>query len=344
MREVVVAGAVRTPIGRFGGGLAAPDRGRSSARPPRARRCAARASPPSQVDEAIFGCARQAGGGPERRPPGGLPRRACPRRCPAFTVNMACGSGLKAIDLAFRAVRDGDADVVLAGGTESMSRVPYLLHGRALGLPHGPPAGSWTRMYQDGFLCPLSEQLMGETAETLADDVPDHARGAGRLRAAQPAARGRGLGTAGRFDAEIVPVEVAGQEGRDGGSRATSTRAPDTTLASLREAAAGLQARGRHRHRRQLVGHHRRRGGHGGAVRGARAGAGRAAAWRASSASPPRASTRSVMGIGVVPAVRRLLERSALAPRRLRPRRAQRGLRRPGARLRPRAAASTPSA
>ncbi len=82
-------------------------------------------------------------------------RAGIPQEVPAFTVNMACGSGLKAIDLAFRAVRDGDAEIVLAGGVESMSRVPYLLTGARWGyrMGHQPLVDG---MYQDGFLCPLS--------------------------------------------------------------------------------------------------------------------------------------------------------------------------------------------
>ena len=118
-------------------------------------------------------------------------RAGLPKEVPAFTVNMACGSGLKAIDLGFRAVRDGDADVVLAGGTESMSRVPYLLTGARWGYRMGHQ-DLVDGMYQDGFLCPLAEQVMGETAETLAGAVHDRPGRAGRLRPAQPGARGAG--------------------------------------------------------------------------------------------------------------------------------------------------------
>ena len=125
MREVVVAGAVRTPIGKFGGslaGLTAADLGVSVVSEA-LRRAGVR---PNQVDETTFGCARQAGGGPNVARQISY-RAGVPQEVAAYTVNMACGSGLKAIDLAQRAVRDGDADVVLAGGAESMSRVPYLL-------------------------------------------------------------------------------------------------------------------------------------------------------------------------------------------------------------------------
>src|SRR5436190_18859938 len=165
MRAVVVAGAVRTPIGKFGGALAsltAAQLGAAAAAEALRRTGIA----PGQVGEAIIGCARQAGGGPNVARQIAF-RAGVPQEVPAFTVNMACGSGLKAIDLAWRQIRDGDAEVVLAGGTESMSRVPYLLTGARWGYRMGdqPVVDA---MYQDGFLCPMAEQLMGETAETLA--------------------------------------------------------------------------------------------------------------------------------------------------------------------------------
>ena len=120
-----MAGAVRTPIGKFGGslaGLTAADLG-ASVGSEALRRAGIR---PDQVNETTFGCARQAGGGPNVARQVSY-RAGVPKEVTAYTVNMACGSGLKAIDLAQRAVRHGDAEVVLAGGTESMSRVPYLL-------------------------------------------------------------------------------------------------------------------------------------------------------------------------------------------------------------------------
>ena len=141
------------------------------------------------MDEAIIGCARQAGGGPNVARQVAF-RAGVPQEVPAFTVNMACGSGLKSIDLAYRAVRDGDPDVVLAGGTESMSRVPYLLTGARWGYRMGDQTAV-DGMYQDGFLCPLAEQVMGETAETLAAQyrIPREEQDAFALRSQQRAAR-----------------------------------------------------------------------------------------------------------------------------------------------------------
>ena len=223
MRHVVIAGAVRTPIGRFGGGLAsltAVDLGVIAAREALERA----GLEPSAVDETVFGCARQAGLGPNVARQVSY-RAGVPAERPAFTVNMACGSGLKAIDLAFRAVRDGDAEVVLAGGTESMSRVPYLLTEARWGHRLGDHVAV-DAMVQDGFLCPLAQQLMGETAETLAGmyevsrDEQDRYAFESQRRAA--AAQGEG-----RLDTETVAVTVPAKGGpetvrRDEHPRATS--------------------------------------------------------------------------------------------------------------------------
>jgi acetyl-CoA C-acetyltransferase len=228
VREVVVAAALRTPIGRFGGGLAeltAAELGAVVAREV-LRRGGVR---PEDVDEVVFGNARQAGGGPNPARQVSI-KAGVPKEVPALTINMACGSGLKAIDLAWRAIRDGDADVVLAGGTESMSRVPYLLTGARWGYRMGsqPVVDG---MYQDGFLCPLAEQLMGETAETLADqyritraEQDDYA-----LRTQQRAAAAM---AANRFESEVLPVQAPGRKGPVTVERDEHPRA-DTTSESL---------------------------------------------------------------------------------------------------------------
>src|SRR6185295_19329796 len=95
-------------------------------------------------------------------------RAGLPDASPAFTVNMACASGLQAIVSAAQVVQGGEADIVLAGGSESMSRVPYLLDRARWGYRLGH-AEVVDGMYRDGFHCPLCERLMGETAETLAE-------------------------------------------------------------------------------------------------------------------------------------------------------------------------------
>ena len=228
MHEVVVAGAVRTPIGKFGGALSrlsAAQLGSAAAREAVSRAGIA----PSQVDEAIFGCARQAGGGPNVARQIAY-RAGVPQEVPAYTVNMACGSGLKSLHLAYKAVLDGDARVVLAGGAESMSRVPYLLTDARWGYRMGNREAV-DGMYQDGFLCPLSERLMGETAETLAGmyKITREEQDAFALRSQERA--GRAI-SEGRFDAEIVPVVAPAGRGEEKVARDEHPRA-ETTLASL---------------------------------------------------------------------------------------------------------------
>jgi acetyl-CoA C-acetyltransferase len=306
VREVLVAGAVRTPIGRFGGalsGLTAAELGAAAAREALARAGVR----PDQVQEAVFGCARQAGGGPNVARQVAW-RAHLPQEVPAYTVNMACGSGLKAIELAWRSVRDGDADLVLAGGTESMSRVPYLLPGARWGYRMGeqPVVDA---MYQDGFQCPLSDMLMGETAERLADEyrIPREEQDAFALASQQKA--GRALAE-GRFEGEIVPVRAEGRKGAQD-VRTDEHPRPDTSADSLKKLPPVFRPEG------GTV----TAGNSSGITDGAAAVVvlsaerarelGVAPMGRimgvASAGVDPR-----VMGIGVVPAVKRLLERSAL--------------------------------
>ncbi len=206
---LVLAAPVRTPIGKFGGALAAlnaADLGTAAG-----QACLERAGlEPQAVDQVIFGHARQAGGGPNTA-------RQIAYRCevpverPAFTVNQACGSGLQAVFCAARAIRLGEARIVLAGGTESMSNTPYMLPRARWGYRLGN-AEVVDGMYRDGFNDPLSELIMGETAEELADEagIDRQAADAYALRSQQRCERAQ---EAGRFQAEIVPVTVTSKRG-----------------------------------------------------------------------------------------------------------------------------------
>jgi len=206
---LVLAAPVRTPIGKFGGALAtlsAADLGTEAARASLDRA----GLDAADVDQVIFGHARQAGGGPNTA-------RQIAHRCqipdqrPAFTVNQACGSGLQAVFCAARAIRLGEAELVLAGGTESMSNTPYLLPRIRWGYRLGH-AELVDGMYRDGFLDPLSELIMGETAEELAAEAGIDRQAADDYAAGSQERCQRAQDT-GRFETEITPVTVPGRKG-----------------------------------------------------------------------------------------------------------------------------------
>lgn len=209
MQAVYIVSAVRTPIGKFGGSLAsltAADMGVIAAKAAM-ERAGVR---PEQVDETIFGNARQAGGGPNPARQISV-RSGVPQEVPAFTVNKACASGMKTIALAYQAITLGDATCILAGGAESMSRVPYLLDQARWGYRLGTQE-LVDGMYRDGFFCPLAKMVMGETAEVLAEqykisrEEQDEFALMSQTRAARAIA-------AGRFDSEIVPVTIESKKG-----------------------------------------------------------------------------------------------------------------------------------
>jgi acetyl-CoA C-acetyltransferase len=235
MKPVFLTGAVRTPIGRFGGSLkewSAADLGVVVAKESLHR---ANISP-DKIEDSIWGCARQAGGGPNVARQITF-RAGAPDSVPAFTINQACGSGLRAIILAAEKIVLGRANVVLAGGTESMSRVPYFAEAARWGARLGH-VDLVDGMYRDGFNDPLSGMVMGETAEELAkryeiarDEQDEYA-----LRSQQ---RGAAAIDGGRFDAEIVPLELKNRKGsptlftRDEHPRANTTAADLKKLAPV---------------------------------------------------------------------------------------------------------------
>ncbi|HKO99454.1 MAG TPA: thiolase family protein [Pyrinomonadaceae bacterium] len=227
MKNVYLTGSVRTPIGRFGGSLAAwtaADLGVAAAKEALKRTNVN----PEVIQQAIWGCARQAGGGPNVARQITY-RAGVPETVPAFTVNQACGSGLQAIMLAAQQIMLGKAEVVLAGGTESMSRVPYFAEGARWGMRMGnrPLVDG---MYRDGFNDPLSGLVMGETAENLARqyEISRQEQDEFALRSQQ---RAHQAIESGRFDAEMAPLEIKGRKGeavlfkRDEHSRGETTTA-----------------------------------------------------------------------------------------------------------------------
>ncbi|MGC2057752.1 MAG: acetyl-CoA C-acetyltransferase [Candidatus Sulfotelmatobacter sp.] len=208
MQAVYILSAVRTPIGKFGGSLASltsVDIGAVAAKAAIERA----GIQPEQVEETIFGSARQAGAGPNPARQISI-RSGVPQEVPAFTVNKACASGLKSIALAYQAILLGDSSCILAGGTESMSRVPYYLEAR-----WGYRLGNQDLvdgMYRDGFFCPMAKMVMGETAELLAEHYKISREEQDEF-ALQSQARAARAITAGRFDDELVPVIIETKKG-----------------------------------------------------------------------------------------------------------------------------------
>jgi len=247
-KDVFIVSAKRTPIGKFGGALAemtAPDMGVHVVRAALAHafgELPAQRSPAEsisgaasdakrawKVDEVVFGNARPAGVGPN-------PARQIAWRAglgddvPAFTVNMACASGLRAILLGWQQIQLGAADIVVAGGAESMSRVPYLMDARwGMRMGNQPLVDA---MYRDGFLCPMAKMVMGETAEILAEKygisreeqdefaVESHRRAAAAARDC-------------RFSSEIAPIELTGKKGGVTRFEKDEHVRPDATLEGM---------------------------------------------------------------------------------------------------------------
>lgn len=209
MEPVYIVSAVRTPIGKFGGSLldfTAADLGVFVAQAAMERA----GVKPDQVEETIFGNGRQAGGGPNVARQIGY-RSGVPESSPAYTVNMACASGLKCIALGSEDIALGRVDCVLAGGTESMSRLPYFLENARWGFRMGDQK-LVDAMYRDGFMDPLSKMLMGETAEKLAGiykitrEEQDCFGQSSQIRAETATNQGR-------FKEEILPIEVKEKKG-----------------------------------------------------------------------------------------------------------------------------------
>ncbi|MGE4619286.1 MAG: thiolase family protein [Planctomycetota bacterium] len=209
MSRAVICSAKRTPIGKFLGGLSSlspADLGVAAVVPA----LKAAGISPDRVDELRFGCGRQAGGGPNVARQIAI-RSGMSRHSTAITLNMACGSGLLSIIEARDAIERGDAQVMIAGGTESMSQLPfYLLDARkGYRLGQGELVDG---MYRDGFHCPLADQLMGATAENLAEEfsIDREEQDAYAVESQHRCERAR---EAGYFHQEIAAVEIPGRKG-----------------------------------------------------------------------------------------------------------------------------------
>jgi acetyl-CoA C-acetyltransferase len=200
-RAVILEGA-RTPIGRFLGSFAETttvELGTVAAKEALVRAGVA----PDHVDQTIVGHARQAGNGPNTGRQVSI-HAGIPEQVSAYNVNIACGSGMKAVQLGAQQIALGDAEVVLAGGMENMTRVPFLLDRMRTGYRMGN-ATVYDAMYRDGLLDPLCGLLMGETAENLVDmyDISRREQDEFALESQRKAEAGRE-----RRAAEMFPVEV----------------------------------------------------------------------------------------------------------------------------------------
>jgi acetyl-CoA C-acetyltransferase len=210
--DVLILGAARTPIGRYGGTLRDTHPAELGARAAIAAMTRA-GVPPDAVDEVFMGQGRQAGSGPN--PARQIARKAgVPVSAPAQTINQACASGLQAVALAAQAIQLGQSSICLAGGVESMSRMPYLLDSEDARWGH--KMGNFTlvdAMSRDGFMCPMANLLMGQTAEVLAREYgvtreESDAFALGSQLKAEAAI------AAGRFKDEITPAPGKDAKGK----------------------------------------------------------------------------------------------------------------------------------
>jgi acetyl-CoA C-acetyltransferase len=225
-RAVILEGA-RTPIGRFLGSfrdVPAVDLGVTAVREALRRAEVG----PDQVAELVFGHARQAGNGPNPARQVAY-RSGLPQEVPGHTVNMACGSGTKAVQLGAQEIWLGNAEVAVAGGMENMTRTPAILQDFRFGYRMGNvPVRDG--MYKDGFLDPLCGLVMGETAENLADQyaIPRGEQDEFALHTQRKAAAALD-----RLAKEIVPVEVPGPKGVSTMVEADEHPRPETTMEKL---------------------------------------------------------------------------------------------------------------
>ncbi|HEY1859514.1 MAG TPA: acetyl-CoA C-acetyltransferase, partial [Gemmataceae bacterium] len=228
MADAFILSAVRTPIGKYLGSLAevpAPELG-ALAVAEALRRAKVAAQP---IDEVILGNVLQAGLGQNPARQAAL-KAGLPDSIAAFTVNKVCGSGLKSVMLAAQAIRAGDAELLVAGGMESMSRAPYLLFGARAGWKLGDQRAV-DAMIHDGLWCAFENWHMGESAEHIAAKY-DVTRGDQDRFALQSQHRAAEAWEEGVFEREVVPVTVgsglkARIVSRDEGLR------PETTLEAL---------------------------------------------------------------------------------------------------------------
>lgn len=207
--EIVIVGAVRTPIGVFGGSLADVPASTLGAKVIAALLERTGLSP-DQVEEVIMGQVLQAGAGQNPARQASL-QAGIPETVPAMTINKVCGSGLKAVHLAWQGIRCGEASLVVAGGQENMSAAPHVLTNSR----KGNKMGDWPlkdTMISEGLWCAFNDCHMGITAENIAEKY-GISRDDQDAFAAQSQQRAEAAQKDHVFDAEIVPVEIPQRKG-----------------------------------------------------------------------------------------------------------------------------------
>ncbi len=208
-QEIVIVSAVRTAVGSFQGALK--DVPATTLGSIVIKEALKRAGvQPEQVSEVIMGNVLQAGLGQNPARQSSI-HAGLPETIPAMTINKVCGSGLKSIQLAFQAIYAGDAEIVVAGGMENMSRAPYLMENARSGFRMGDQK-LVDSMLVDGLTCAFNDYHMGVTAENLCDRY-DITREEQDKFAARSQARATAAIESGRFDDEIVPVEIPQRKG-----------------------------------------------------------------------------------------------------------------------------------
>ncbi|MFQ5457514.1 MAG: acetyl-CoA C-acetyltransferase [Myxococcota bacterium] len=226
MTDVAIVGAARTPIGSFGGALKSTpvvDLGTLVIKEALRRAGVA----PGDVDEVIMGNVLTGGMGMNTARQASI-RAGLPETTPAFTINKVCGSGLKSVALAAQAIRLGDAEVVVAGGMESMSTSNYVVPAARWGARMGNSEIRDT-MISDGLTCALAECHMGITAENVAErhNLSREAQDAFSVESQQKA--GAAI-AAGKFKEEIVPVSIPQRKGEPKVFDTDEHPRPDSTV------------------------------------------------------------------------------------------------------------------
>ena len=246
MTQAFICDFIRTPIGRFGGVLSSVRADDLAAIPLKALLARADKLDPMLIDEVILGCANQAGEDNRNVARMALLLAGLPETVPATTVNRLCGSGLDALSIAARQIKCGEADLIIAGGVESMSRAPFV-------IPKADSAFSRAAEIHDTtigwrFVNPRMKQLYGvdsmpETAENVAADF-NISRADQDAFAARSQARAVAAQSSGRFAREIVPVSIPQKKGEPVVVNQDQHPRAGTTVASLAKLPTPFRAGG----------------------------------------------------------------------------------------------------